>query len=916
MLFLFPAKNRHVGYSRSAPIDNTTSVNGANVDQPQSFSCNVETTEVSDESPNIYLTPNHQQQHHASLFANDFSSAKKRLQSISDSQTKKYSSLNCAYCCCKQQQHKSPQQKIDNNHKPFISSAEQDQLDYSLPPPSPPPPQQQQQCVHYLNVIGEQKQSKRKNRQQPSPTHFHRIECTLNVKKSSENLSTVPTSCHSRQNRSDLITVDHRFNGDAIHATHTNQSLWIDVNCTKSNEFNQVNGCAGDECCCYCQCGDCRRKWHGRKASANSSVNSDPSARTNNNCKSFKNQNNEPNSCCQCDTKDILDIAARKCLFRENFYVQKVANNINNKCIAKLPKRIAERNVKNKQSAKLNYNNNNNNHSNSYSRQTHALRTDDCSDCINCLDKQFIKQIKRFQTTEHFAPVCIESVPFARKEQQKKLVCCTQNVTAVRNTATVFMVGDDRSNLVGLKLNQHDDKSESLVRNGVVFTYQNTALNNHSSNNNNHNGHDVGVDDDYDDDEFNNKCVDSSAKRCKNIDQTCESHKSIGSVSSTNRKLTSILSAKESHSKVFDHNRVKSVEVDLNFIDDDGDEATETAVESVQNNDRSTKSDNASGDENNSEIAQNLCHLEKLNLADATAATTTIVSGPNEIHQNITHISLTQRDNNKNDDNGGATTTQTRTATAAHAASTTLLENEWSAIDETPKQSQHKNVNCTVSTEQSATPLLKDNHSSEAIERNEQTVHVNDFNRINEHDKCNCEHITGKSEEKANNLDNHLNRKLFFDDNTVLSENGVNSLNDECIVFEYKPILPPTNTNTDTTTVIPSSLPPTSSFASNCNHPLNRRTSFDGIIDNKSPNCGNHHQHRRTNSVGDEPNTTFSQRQSKYSTRGFVESISDRFRFVQNTDYRYAYLMPNFVSFANIFPGQFLLFYELRILFR
>lgn len=887
MLFLFPAKNRNAGYNRSAPIDNTTSVNGAQVDQPQSISCNVEPNEVSDESPNIYPTP-HQQ--HASLFANDFSAVKKRLRS-NDSQTKVPSKC-CCWCC----QHISPQQKIDNNHKSFISSAEQDYL-------PPTPQQQQQQCVHHLNVIGEQKQSKRKNRQ-PSPTHFHRIECTLNVKKSNENLSTVPTSsssCHSPSR--DLITVDHRFNGDAIHS-HTNQSLWIDVNCTKSNEIQvnaaSVNDC--ERCCCLCYCSDCRTKRYclsaipqcdePQKASANPLRSSDISARINNNCYFAKNQNNEPSSFCQCDTKDILDIAARKCLLRENFIAK-----VQNKNLKSQTKQQPKRNVKNKQNVKLINNNN------IHSRQTHALRNDDCSDCINCLDKQFIKQIKRFQstttTTTDFAPVCIESVPFLRKEQQKKLVCCTQNVTAVRNTATVFMVGDDRSNFVGLKLNQHD-KSE-LVRNGVVFTYQNTALNNHSSNNNNHNNNDGNGDDD---DEFNNKFADLKAAPAasKNIDQTCESHKSIGGVSSTanHRKLTSILSAKESHSKVCDHNQVKSVvEVGiehppetinttnqcLNFIDDDDNHERTETVESVQNNDRSTKSDNA-GDENNSEIAQYLCHLEKLNLADATAATT-VVSGPNEqINRNITHISLTQQR-----DNNGATTTQTRTATAARATSTTLENERRSAIDEKSKQSQHKNVNIIAeSTEQSATPRFKDHDCPrELSELGEQTVDVNNCDQTNEHEKCNGEQLTGKNQKKTNDSD----KKLFFDENTVLSENGVNNLNDECIVFEYKPILPPTTTTSIPS--LPSSILVSSSCASNCNHFLNRRTSVDSIIDSKSRNCVNH-LHRRTNSVGDEPNTTLTKRQSKHS-RSFVESISDRFRFVQNTDYRYAYLMPNFVSF-------------------
>lgn len=759
------------------PIE-TTSVISTSVDQ-QPFS-NYETSKISDKLTNV----------------NPTSAIESCVDDFSDVE-KSRGSFSTPICC-----HNLPN-KIDN-HKSITST-------------------EQKQCVHYLDVINKNQNKRIKNRRL-SPTHFHQIECecTLKSRKSNENaISGVP--CHSENRK--FIKIGHKFNGNAIYSIANQPS--VDVNHVQNGEFQENTPkfhCLDYEHsdqCCFCCYSDCKKATRLRAiykcddesveylpqqtaTLSNSYYSSDINYHLNNNCKLYKNQNNDQSSFCKPETTtntDILNNSSTKCVIHDNssqFYtdcsVSPRIKNSSEKC-AKIYKRKTEPISSFKQAQS------------NYLRRTHPLN-ENCSDCIGQLDKQFIKHLKRFQSPEH-SPFFSESVPPSVQEEQQKLVCCSKNVTAVRKTATLFMVGSERSNLVENKP-KLKDKSE-LVRNDVIFTCQNNEINNG--------------------DEF-------KAQYHKNTDRKNDAdhpHKSIDS----KNQLTSIqLPAKESHSKNSKRNQT------INYKKRGGDRTHKALNSDCNENERLNfhtsrqQQHDRNGNEGvNGDNVEYLCHLEKLNLTVGSASS-------EQIKQNRAHISLAYRDDN------GATTTQT----AAALASLTV-ENELLAVDK-PKQSDEHNVNTTECIEQSAIPS---SDQCKIIELNPSAA----VNGVKASDKC----FSSDNE----NTDFNSSENLLVDEITVLSRNIVNNPNEECIVlFEHKPIPP-----------------------SSVNRLLNRRASFDNAVESNYPTVVGH---RRTNSSGDERHSF--DRQSKLN-RSFIDSISDRFRYVQNTDHRYAHhLTPNTVSYS------------------
>lgn len=659
------------------------------------------------------------------------------------------------------------------------------------------------QPIHYLDVIGKN-QNKRQNRRL-SPTHFHQTECECASRKSHEN----PTakSCHIEHRK--FIKVGHKLNNDITHSI-TDQS-WIDTNKVNASDI-QINkqkiNCLDydySDQCCFCCYSDCKK---GSRLKTNykcddQSVEHFPlqsptnfyyngandihfHTHLNNNCKFYKNQNNDQNSFCKSDITTETDIFDTKnCLVHNNsnrstqFYIDYAAHSEKS---SKHNKRKTDPILPSNQP--------------NYLRRTQSVN-ENCSDCIDQLDKEFIKNVKRLQSAD-CCPIVqsnyIENVPIVQTEHQK-LVCCSKNVTAVRKTATLFMIGSDSTAIVGSK-SKLNDKSE-LVHDDLVGTCQ------ISTNNKNH----------------------------KTQYNKCNEYKSIDS----KNQLTSILPAKESHSKNSVRNQIINYKIR-------GDRTHKHSNENQHlNSDKKQRKHNDSfGNEGvNGDNDEYLCHLEKLNLANTNVGSAT----SEQVKQKVAHIFSTYRDNN------GATTTHTS------AASTLLtVENELIAVDKS-KQNEYNVSECT---DQSATTP---NHSCKLIEHNQNDVQFvksikSDLNTSDNEDTDYCS-----------------NENLLHDKNSVLSANTEKITNEECMLFEHKPIL---------------------SSAINRNRLFNRRASFDNSVENDFAIFVNH---RRTNSSGGEG---FSfDRQSKLN-RSYIDSISDRFRYVQNIDHRYAhYLTPNTVSSNN-----------------
>lgn len=771
---MFPAKNRIYGFGRNQP---TESVICANVSSQQPFS-NYETNKFSDKTSNVNSTSVN------SCVVDEFSVVEK-----DDENRQSFSTPICCYISANQ---------IDNSHK-SITSTEQ-----KLP-------------AHYLDVVGK---NKRRNRRQ-SPTHHHpqqqqqhqnECECSLQARKSNENATI--KSCHTLENRK-IINVGHKFNSNGINSI-ADQSQ-IDANRVNPNEF-QVNKqkfhCLDydhSDQCCFCCYSDCKK---GPRFKANykcddqsvecAQLQTNPSnfrcigsgdanvniSHLNNNCKLYKNQNNEQNSFCNSDRTTKTDILEPKqCHTHENSFDNSIPSNWKNqsdKC-AKLQKRKTDPISTSKQS-----------HLN-YLRRVQSIN-ENCSDCIGQLDKRFIKQIKRLQSTEYCPkswPYFSENFPCAQEEQQK-LVCCSRSTAAVRKTATIFMIGNDSTALVG-NIPKLKDKSELVRDDDLVDTCQNSV---------NYKNNDLKT-------QYNR-----TFNRC--------SHKSIDS----KNRLTS---AKESHSKNTNCNqninykiRADRTHKHLKSDCDENEHLNSVKKQGKQHND-SVDDDGDGGDNNNNNDQDNdndyLCHLEKLNL--------------DTVEQKITHISSTYPDDN------GATTTHT---TAAPSLTT--------VASESVKPKQNSEYTVIACTDQSAISPSDQCKIVESHQINVESGNAHEFQcELNISD---CENINSSG-------------NLLVDENLVLNTKIDNISNEECTLFEHKPIR---------------------TLLTERSQQFNRRASFDNSIEKDLAIFVNH---RRTASSGGEGYSF--DRQSKLN-RSYIDSISDRFRYIQNTDHRYAhYLTPNTVSY-------------------
>lgn len=779
---------------RSLP---TETVNDASVDQPP-FS-NSETNQISDKSSYV-------NQASVNSYVDDFSAVENSRQAFS-------TQLSCRHISTNQ-----------INNRKLITS------------PSSHQAAEQKQSIHYLDVISRNQNKRIKNYRQSPTRHFHPIECECGALQS-RNSSEKPTlkSCHIENRK--VIKAGHKFSGNVIQSIV--DPSWIDANNVCANDF-QVNNnhtpkfhCSESnsdysERCCFCCYSDCKRsaklkanykcddqsveRSHLQVKPSNQCYNSEdcdtnPHTHLNNNCKFYKNQNHDQNSFCKSETStdtDIFSNSAAKCLVHDSsFHSAQLHIDYNS---------TTPLNVRNS-SDKSTKSNRRKNDPTKHLRRSHSIN-ENCSDCVGQLDKQFIRQIKRLQLGDSCAKNYTESVPITKKEQ-KKLVCCSKNVTAVRKTATLFVIGSDSSNLVGNqpKIN---DKSE-LVHDNSVDTCQN------SQNNNNY--------------QINN-------------DRNCELYKTIDN----NNLLTSILPQKESHSKNADRNQIINYKIRFHrtHLKSDYDEnrllypvkqhknENDTFANEYKND--STNDNDDDGDDND----ENLCHLEKLNLAESSVVG---LASSEQVKQKLSFISSTYRNNGDDNTNNGATTQITA------APLLDAVENELLAVD-ISKQSEHI-VNSIECTDQSATLVnnpckivkLKQTTSGDTVQ-------------------------TSESKRSSNTSDNETtdqcaSEQLLNDPNAIEANNKYEP-NDECMLFEHKPI-PPESLN--------------------FNRFLNRRASFDNSVENDFAIFVNH---RRTNSSDGE---AFSfDRQSKLN-RSNIESISDRYRYIQNTNHRYAhYLTPNTVS--------------------
>ncbi|XP_031626312.1 uncharacterized protein LOC116342734 [Contarinia nasturtii] len=776
-------KNR-IGFDRNQP---TESVICANVSSQQPFS-NYETNKFSDKSSNVNSTSVN------SCVVDDIS-----VVEIGENR-QSFSTPICCYISANQ---------IDNSHKSITST--------------------EQKSSAHLDVVGK---NKRKNRRQ-SPTHHQQqqqpqqqneCECSLQARKSNENATAKP--CHTLENRK-IINVGHKFNSNVINSI-ADQSR-VDANRVNASDF-QVNKskfhCLDYEHsdqCCFCCYSDCKK---GPRFKANYKCDeqsvecaqfqvnpsnfrcissSDTNVNTshlNNNCKLYKNQNNDQNSFCNSDTTtqtDILD--PKKCLTHDNsyqnstqFYVDhsiRANCNIQSDKCAKIQKRKTDPIPTPKQS-----------HLN-YLRRVQSIN-ENCSDCIGQLDKRFIKQIKRLQSTEycpksssHFP----DNVRLAQDVQQSKLVCCSRNITAQKKTATLFMIGNDSSTLIG-SIPKFKDKSELVHDDDLVDTCQNSV------NNNNNN-----------------------FKTQYNRTINGGSYKSIDS----KIRLTSISPAKESHSKNTDCNqninyKIRSGRTHKHLKSDCDENKRLNLVNKKQHKHEGVNGDNDNNDDVDDDY---LCHLEKLNLANTTDSAATV----EQVKQKITHISSTYPDDN------GAITTH---ATAAPSLTTVEYES-----DKSKQNSEYTVIACT---DQSA---VSSSDQCNIFETNSDTVKSGNAHEFQ------CELNISDNE----NTDRNSNGNVLLDDNLVLNTKTENISNEECILFEHKPIV---------------------SSSAGQNRNFNRRASFDNSIEKDLTIFVNH---RRTNSSGGEGYSF--DRQSKLN-RSYIDSISDRFRYIQNIDHRYAhYLTPN-----------------------
>lgn len=810
---MFPAKNRILGLGRSLPTESVicTSV------EPQPFS-NYETNKISDKSTNVNPTS-------TNSLCDDYPAVENK-----NRQTATFSTPICCHISANQ---------IDN-HKSITSS-------------------EHKHSVHYLDVVGKN-QNKRKNRRlSPTQHHHHhhlnsnhQTECeckSLHTRKPSENTTSKP--CHSENRK--IIKVAHKFNSNGVHSIGGDQS-WVDANDVNSPSDFHVNKpkfhCLDYDQCCFCCYSECKKGSRSkatnykcddqsvecsqpyRNLSSNlCCIGNDTNAQThlNNNCKLYKNQNNDQNSYCKSDTTtetDILEV--KKSLVHDNsyqsaqFYVDYAIQPSNLRHSSDKSAKSQKR--KTDPIAIINQTPLN------YLRRVQSIN-ENCSDCIGQLDKTFIKQLKRLQSADYgprSLPNSIETSPIVQEDQQK-LVCCSKNVTAVRKTATLFMIGSDSSTLVGSKP-KLKDKSE-LVRDDLVDTCQNSENNNEFKT------------------QYNRK-----------IDRCCEPHKSIDS----KNQLTSISPAKESHSKTENRNQIINYKIRADRThkhlksDCDENRSTNSTRNRQRNEQKQQQRQQHNGNNDtfghegvNGDNDEYLCHLEKLNLADTTTAGS--VTTTEQFKQKVAHISSTYRDNDYDDGDDGATTTHTT------AAPSLTVENELFAVDKS-KQSEYQ-VNSIECTDQSA---ITTNDQCKIIESNEQSVE--EIGKSNEFKS----ELNISNDINDENTDFSSSGNILIDENLVLSANTEDISNEECILFEHKPIR---------------------SILDNPNRLLNRRASFDNCVEKDLAIFVNH---RRTNSSGGEG---YSFDRTSNLNRSYIDSISDRYRYIQNTDHRYAhYLTPNTVS--------------------
>lgn len=779
--------------------------------------------------------------------------------------------------CC----HNSANQ-IDNNHKSIASS------EHKYP-------------VHYLDVLGKNP-SNRKNRRLSPTQHQHNhhqhhhhqqqpdCECSsLHARKSSEYPTAKP--CHS-ENRN-IIKVAHKFNSNVVHSI--GDQSWVDANkvngfsgtaTTTTSDFHVNKAkfhCLDYDQCCYCCYSECKKGSRFKAAHHQcddhsiecSQSHKSPlnlccigndivQAHLNNNCKSYKNQNNDQNSFCKSDTTAETDILeGNKCLVHDNsynhhqhqhsaqFYVDyaiqpsTLRNYHSDKC-GKYQKRLTDPTTVANQTP-LNY-----------LRRVQSTN-ENCSDCIGQLDKTFIKHLKRFQSIDQSVknpttatePATLQPIVV---EDQQKLVCCTRNVTAVRKTATLFMIGNsDSSNFVGSQP-RLKDKSELVRDDDFVDTCQQNSVNS----------------------------SDLKTQYNRNIDRCCEPYKSIDSKI---HRLTSISAHDESHSKPANERnqiinyklRADRTHKQLNSdcagakdsgksqLNDKSDEQRQQQQQQQQQNHNGRSNDTFDTEGVNGDNGEYLCHLEKLNLADTTTVCSVAVTAEHtndqQFKQKVAHISSTYRDNGNNDTDNGATTTHT-----TPAAPSLMVENERFPVDKS-KQSEHQ-VNCIECTDQSAS----------TAQNRWKIIEPSDYSAAKSVKTCgkvNSELNINKNDDNDKNSDFRSSGQRLPDENLVLSASTVNTANEECTLFEHKPIQ-------------------VSASAENQNRQFTRRASYDNNSENEKE-LAIFVNHRRTNSSGDEG--YLFDRQSKFN-RSYIEAFSDRYRNFQATiEHRYAQqLSPNTVS--------------------
>lgn len=471
------------------------------------------------------------------------------------------------------------------------------------------------------------------------------------------------------------------------------------------------------------------------------------------------------------------------------------------------------------------------------------INLNNCSDCIGQLDKELINRIKCEQTN----PVSIFN--------EQKLVCCTKNVTAVRKIPQLFTIGNACKLSISDQLAAFDNNNRIY---GTCHIYEpNTISPNpkHLKRTDRING------------------IPKTTTANKNIENINSNHNNINN-NKNNRALTSIpLARKESHSEK-EKNRIQNPNhqfINYNCAAVRYENNPSLISSNLQPNSRkngllkknkthNTCSKQCDDTNDNNDDEQNLCVSKKLNLANrkicSSDNTTTIKNHQYKSgavpaahsHEIICNNERSKQNNNNYHVRNG--------------------ERKLSLKSE-QQQQQQENVENSVTTIAYATPANIIVENTEICEN------------LCENERFRLPNVSSNVSNVLNIVGNDLN-SIQFEENILLSASNQTIANDECMLFEHKPIIP-------------------SNSERECF--VQRRASFDNHTEGENGNFSNLINHRRTYSSGTGGAGGETLKFDRFSrlNRSCIESFSDKLRFIQNTDHRYAHSLTATIVSGKLF---------------